>query len=200
MRKTPTLFVRNPETHRLEPVVTPGCEWVLDGQGVATRKVDGTPVLIHDGRAYKRREVRNGRTPPLGFMTAEHDRMTGNTVGWVPIDPAEAEDRWYVQGVRGSTIRQPPPEGDTYELVGPMVQQNTEKALRHQLIRHDAEELRIAEPPDLKTRTPVEAFALLEDYLAAFPHEGIVWHRNDGTWAKVKRRDFGHPWPIEDGQ
>ena len=28
------------------------------------------------------------------------------------------------------------------------------------------------------------------DFLADFPHEGIVWHHPDGWMAKIKCRDF----------
>lgn len=45
MRKIPTLFVREfLPNHKIliTDQVTPGCEWVLAGEGVATRKLDGT--------------------------------------------------------------------------------------------------------------------------------------------------------------
>ncbi|WP_089155535.1 hypothetical protein [Micromonospora sp. NBS 11-29] len=46
MRKIPTLFRRDPEDRRrVLPEVDPECRWVLDGEGVATRKYDGTCLL-----------------------------------------------------------------------------------------------------------------------------------------------------------
>ena len=51
MRKIPTLFRRNNQTHQVDPAITPGCEWVLRGEGRATRKVDGTGVLLRAGTA-----------------------------------------------------------------------------------------------------------------------------------------------------
>jgi hypothetical protein len=43
MRKIITLFQRNYESDRLvRDEVVPGAEWVLAGEGVATRKFDGT--------------------------------------------------------------------------------------------------------------------------------------------------------------
>lgn len=43
MRKIPTLFKRDPDDmSRVLPEVTPGCEWVLAGEGTPTRKFDGT--------------------------------------------------------------------------------------------------------------------------------------------------------------
>lgn len=45
MKKIPTLFERRFENHRLVetlPTVTPGMEWVLEGEGDATIKLDGS--------------------------------------------------------------------------------------------------------------------------------------------------------------
>jgi hypothetical protein len=47
MRKIATLFQRNYETDRLvRDEVVPGAEWVLGGEGVATRKFDGRCCLV----------------------------------------------------------------------------------------------------------------------------------------------------------
>lgn len=41
MKKIPTVFVRDPDDRKhVLPQVTPGCEWVLAGEGRATRKFD----------------------------------------------------------------------------------------------------------------------------------------------------------------
>ena len=83
MKKIPTLFVRNRERHLVSPAVTPGCEWVLEGEGRPTRKVDGTAVLLRDGTAYKRRTIKPGKTAPAGFEEADHDPATGKRFGWM---------------------------------------------------------------------------------------------------------------------
>ena len=55
MRKIPSLFKRDYEGTRLVyDEVVPGSEWVLAGEGVATRKWDGTACMVRDGRLYKR--------------------------------------------------------------------------------------------------------------------------------------------------
>jgi hypothetical protein len=66
VRKIPTVFVRDPENRsRVLPEVTPGCEWVLAGEGKATRKYDGTCVMLDDaGQWWNRREIRDGKTMP----------------------------------------------------------------------------------------------------------------------------------------
>ena len=60
MKKIPTLFERdwNGDRSRVLPQVHSGCEWVLAGEGIATRKLDGTCCMIRDGKLYKRRELR----------------------------------------------------------------------------------------------------------------------------------------------
>ena len=200
MRKIPTLFVRSRETHRIEAVLSPGCDWVLEGEGTATRKVDGTAVLIRAGRAYKRREVKPGRKAPADFEHVETDEATAKEVGWVPVHPSDPSDRYFVEGIRRTGIGVPPPQGETYELVGPKVQNNTEDLDRHALIPHRTELLRIPTPPRIDGLSAERAFEVLDAYLRDYPHEGIVWHHYDGRRAKIKRRDFNHPWPLDKGR
>lgn len=74
MKKIPTLFRRDPDDmKRVLPEVTPGCEWVLAGEGVATRKYDGTCVGLIDGEWFMRREIKPGKNVPQGFIETEHD-------------------------------------------------------------------------------------------------------------------------------
>src|ERR1700679_1790969 len=105
MRKIPTLFVRDPTNRKyVLPEVTPGCQWVLDGEGVATRKFDGTCVMLDADKAWwARREVKDGKEPPPGFETVDHDDVTGKMVGWEPAKQSSfpkylaeppAEDTW----------------------------------------------------------------------------------------------------------
>jgi hypothetical protein len=46
---------------------------VLDGEGVATRKYDGTCVMFDGDGWWARREVKPGKTAPAGFV-ADRDR------------------------------------------------------------------------------------------------------------------------------
>lgn len=50
MKKTVSLFARNYDGDRLvRDELIPGAEWVVAGEGVATRKLDGTCCLVRDG-------------------------------------------------------------------------------------------------------------------------------------------------------
>ena len=55
MRKIPSLFKRDYEgTHKVYDEVVEGSEWVLAGEGVPTRKWNGTACMIEGGKLYKR--------------------------------------------------------------------------------------------------------------------------------------------------
>jgi hypothetical protein len=96
MKKIISLFQRDRDGGRLvRNEVTPGAEWVLEGEGVATKKWDGTACLIKDGKLYKRYDAKNGKTPPEGFIPAqEPDEKTGHWPGWLEVGNGP-EDAWH---------------------------------------------------------------------------------------------------------
>jgi hypothetical protein len=182
MQKIPTLFRRDPENlKRVLPEVNPGCEWVLAGEGVATRKFDGTCVRLHeDGRWLARREIKPGKAAPDGFEAVMTDPATGKTVGWEPVERSGFA-RWHAAALDG-TVFAP----GTYELCGPKVNGNPEGYAAHVLIAHDTAPEAIALEYPLTFETA--RAAVLE--LKAQGVEGIVWHHPDGRMAKLKGRDF----------
>ena len=183
MKKIISLFQRNYDTDRLvRNEVVPGAEWVADGEGVATRKYDGTCCLVESGKLYKRYEVKKGGTPPHGFRPANDvDPNTGKQQGWVEVGWGN-EDRYYREALTsGDPDKVDLPDG-TYELVGPKVQGNPDKYDAHTLVAHAT-----AERLDDAPRT----FDALKAYLVDRDIEGIVWHHPDGRMVKIKKKDFG---------
>ena len=177
MKKIPTLFKRDPTNMRnilREP--NPSCQWVIDGEGVATRKYDGTCCLVKDGELFKRRELKRDEQVPDGFVVADYDEVTGKTVGWVHVDAAASENKWHVQAFRDTL-----PDG-TYELVGPKINGNHEHSQEHVLVKHDHTEHYPNAP---------RTFDGLKEWLADKDIEGLVWHHSDGRMAQIKKRDFG---------
>ena len=68
MKKMKTLFKRQFENHKIAKClneVEPECQWVLDGEGWATEKIDGTCCLIKDGQIYQK-ELENGTYELIG--------------------------------------------------------------------------------------------------------------------------------------
>lgn len=182
MRKIPTLFVRDPDDRKhVLSIVTEGCGWVLAGEGTPTRKYDGTCVMRdEDGEWWARREVKPGKgaggaipARPPGFVEAEHDPITGKTVGWEPIDQSSFV-KFFNEAERDHDYP------GTYELCGPKINGNPEGFETHVLVAHaDAEVL------DVKGD-----YQELRAWLLDHEYEGIVWHHPDGRMAKLKRRDF----------
>lgn len=193
MRKIPTIFVRDwegtvgPPGRFVLDEPHPDCGWVFAGEGVATRKLDGTCCLVRDGVLYKRLEVKGGKVVPDDFDQVEIDDQTGNRVGWVPVGDGP-EDKWHreawdrltggVEAEAGAVV----PEDGTYELVGRKVQGNPEGFADHTLVSHANAPTCPAAPRD---------FGGLRDWLATQDIEGIVWHHPDGRMGKIKGKDFG---------
>lgn len=190
MRKIPTLFVRD-ESNRAHVTdqVTPGCEWVLAGEGVPTRKVDGTCVMYDGALWWARREVKPGKVTPVGFMPLDHDETTGKTMGWEPVE-GSAFARWHAEAVGSILDHWPidtPQSGATYELIGPKVNGNPERVNEHMLVRHGYR----AAVYDDALKTAGRGFDSLRAWLLEHSDwEGIVWHHEDGRMAKLKGRDF----------
>lgn len=175
MKKITSLFQRNYDGDRkVRDEVTPGAEWVINGEGVATRKWNGTCCLIKDSVLFKRYDAKHGKTPPAGFVPAQDaDPVTGHWPGWLPVtsDPA---DRWHREAISVNL------RDGTYELVGPRIQGNPEGLGTHVLIRH-GEHILIDAP---------RTFQQLKEWLPRKNIEGIVWHHPDGRMVKIKTKDF----------
>lgn len=179
MQKIPTLFLRSATNRFITNEVNPACQWVLDGEGTATRKYDGTCINYDGTRWWARREVKPGKKAPEGFIEVQFDLVTEKTMGWEPIEQS-AFLKFVIEAHANYPDREYGP--GTYELCGPKVNGNPERFDRHILIRHDDAEKFVA-PRD---------YVLLAEWMAATQYEGIVWHHPDGRMAKLKRRDFGH--------
>jgi len=175
MQKIISLFCRNYDgDHLVRDEVVPGAEWVLAGEGIATRKYDGTCCMVKDGNLYKRYDVKRGKLAPLAFIPAQDpDPKTGHWPGWLEVGKGP-EDKWH-RGAMNEDI----PDG-TYELCGPKVNGNPEKLSRHELIPHGHDIVFC--PRD---------FDGTKTYLRDADIEGVVWHHDDGRMVKIKKKDFG---------
>lgn len=192
MKKMPTLFVREFKVKggvlRTLPEVTPGCEWVINGEGWATEKVDGAACAIIGGRFYKRYDARSTRGGRLrsGAIPCqrEPDPVTGHWPHWVPVNASRPEDKWFVVAWANT---QWAIEDGTYEAVGPHFNSNPYWLDDDFLEKHGR--IRIHDCP--------RDYDGIREYLRLHEIEGIVFYRGNGEMCKIKRTDFGYKWPVE---
>jgi hypothetical protein len=183
--KIPTLFVRD-ERFRVTPVVTPGCEWVLAGEGVATEKLDGTNIRItaalhggalHVGNVEKRRKP------------SREEAAAGIEPGYVPASDDDPADRWIMAAARGMSLWT---EGTIpHEAIGPKIQGNPLGLMRHTAVPLLVESLPVYVYV-ARTFEGLREWTATQDslYSPGHPAEGVVFHHPDGRMAKIKRKDF----------
>lgn len=183
MKKMPTVFERdwNGDRSRVTSKVNPLAQWVIDGEGVATRKHDGTACLIESGVLWVRFDAKHGKKPPANFRPAQDapDAETGHWPGWVPAGLAP-QYQWQRAAYENSKIPTELIADGTYEACGPHFQGNPEGYEADKLVRHGSEKL---DAP--------RTFEGLREWLATQNIEGIVWYHPDGRMAKIKLKDFG---------
>lgn len=190
MKKIPTLFQREYANHKVIKtmnIVTPGMEWVLNGEGVATVKHDGSCCAIIDGKFYKRYDAKKGKEPPADAIPCcDPDPVTGHWPHWVLVDENKPEDKWFVEAYAHSAnyVRY---EGDgTYEAVGPHFQGNPQELSFDLLVRHGKDIVEVE-------RTYDGIRKWLEETVDV---EGIVFWKDGEPRCKIKRSDFGFEWPL----
>lgn len=190
MKKIPTLFEREFANHRVVGIsdkVTPGMEWVLNGDGVATEKIDGSCCAIINGVLYRRYDAKKGKKPPEGAIPCcDPDPVTGHRPHWVKVDPDNPADKWHTQALANSASTVAKFGDRTYEVIGPHFQGNPYKLPFDVLIPHG------------ETLICVErTFEGIREYLRQHAIEGIVFWLDGEPKCKIKRSDFGFEWPME---
>lgn len=194
MKKIISLFARNYDTDGLvRDEIVPGAEWVVAGEGVATRKFDGTAVMVRAGCLYKRYDAKNGKVPPAGWEPAqEPDLITGHWPGWVPVGN-RPEDIWFRQAWEMFHERSPVSpslQDGTYELCGPKFNGDPEGFDIPFFAPHGAF---LIDKDGFKLQPSFES---IKKFLSVHPFEGIVWHRGNGEnqserfWDTVAESNF----------
>ena len=117
MKKIPTLFKRVYDGHKIVailPDVMPGMEWVIEGKGIATLKIDGSCCAIINGELYKRYDAKAGKPIPERAIKCQDD-----------------PDQYAYMGI----------ENGTYEAIGKHFQGNPYNLGYDTLVRHGETEL-----------------------------------------------------------
>ena len=190
MKKIPTLFERVYENHKIVgilPNVTDGMEWVLNGEGVATIKFDGSCCAIINGEFYKRYDAKKGKKPPVGAIPCcEPDEITGHHPHWVKVDKNNPSDKWFEEAYyitsmwtnHGLKL-----EDGTYEAVGKHFQGNPYGYENDRLVKHGKEVIEVE-----------RTFEGIKKYLEDNYIEGLVFWKDGEPKCKIKRSDFGFEW------
>ncbi len=185
MKKIPTLFARKFENHivaEISPEVTPGLEWVLEGEGTATVKLDGACCAIIDGEFYKRYDAKRGKKVPDGAIQCEPepDPVTGHLPCWVKCDRNNPADRWFWTAYDNYSEEK---IDGTYEALGPHFQTNPYGLEQDVLKPHGKDVIEVE-----------RSFDGIREYLKNHYIEGIVFWKDGEPRCKIKRKDFGFPW------
>lgn len=186
MKKIPTLFERVFEGHKIKTItdkVTPGMEWVLEGKGEATIKIDGCCCAIINGELYKRYDAKKGKTPPAGAIPCcDPDPVTGHWPHWLKVDANNPADKWFLAALEAAqTGHRRDEDGDdlpggTYEAIGPHFQGNPYNLTYDKLVPHGWEVVEVE-----------RTFEGIKKYLEEHEIEGLV-------------SDFGLEWPVYGGK
>ena len=186
MKKMKSLFKREFDNNgflvRCFNEVEPECKWVLDNEGWATEKLDGTCCLIENGKIYKRFDYKPGRKLPLNPIPCQEkaDEITGHFPHWVLCSKTDPSDKYYIQAFE----RQKNLCDGTYELIGKHFNANPYNLEQDILEKHGKRILQDV------SRT----YKGIREYLKKHYIEGIVFYRGNGQMCKIKRRDFGFEW------
>ena len=193
MKKIPTLFLREFVNHRvisISPEVTPGMEWVLDGEGVATEKIDGSCCAFIDGKFYSRYDAKKGKNgimkkPPEGAIPCDDpDPVTGHWPHWNPVKENDPGAKWYLAAKENAEEDGLLLTDGTYEAIGPHFQSNPYRLEKDTLVRHGDIILDVE-----------RSFEGIRHFLEEHNIEGIVFWKDGKPQCKIKRKDFGLKWP-----
>ena len=192
MKKIPTLFKRefDEKTHKIVNVLPElsdeSLSWVLNGEGIATVKWDGSCCAIIDSTFYKRYDAKKGKPVPEGAIKCqeEADPVTGHLPCWVKVEDDSPADKWFVEASKHSH-EYSSMEGyiQTYEAVGKHFNGNPYDMDYDTLIPHGEDVIEVE-----------RTFGGIKKYLEEHKIEGIVFWKDGEPKCKIKRSDFGFEW------
>lgn len=190
MKKIPTLFHREFEGHAVKSISRdpqPGLEWVLEGEGIATEKIDGACCAVIGGKFFRRYDAKRGKTPPADAIACcDPDPVTGHWPHWIPVKADDPAARWFLEACRNTERKGEEITDGTYEAIGPHFQKNPYHLDEDIIERHGIREIVV--PRD---------FDGLRDWLKNHWVEGIVFWKDGKPKCKIKRSDFGFRWGTD---
>jgi hypothetical protein len=142
---------------------------------------------------YKRYDAKEGRPIPLNAIKCQEkpDPITGHLPCWVPCGRLKPEDKWFFEAMENTLrytkidVLEVAPK--TYEAIGPHFNGNPHGYYKDILIEHGCHPCGSFE----------RSFEGIRSYLGNNCIEGIVFWKDGVPQCKIKRRDFGFPWPVK---
>lgn len=193
MKKIPTLFERVFENHkpvRILPIVESDIAEKLP-LSVPTVKIDGSCCSILNGEFYKRYDCKKGRSAPSNGIPCQEfpDPITGHWPFWVPVDFESNSDKWFVAAYdyHFNFLHEELKDG-TYEAYGMHFNGNPYMLANDNLMLHG--KMKVIDLYDF-------SFESIRQWLYSHNEEGIVFWYENQPLCKIKRTDFGFPWPAE---
>ena len=200
MKKISTVFVVDYSTGLITNQVRPENKWVLDGEGIATIKKDGTSCIVLSGQLYRRfdrklnkKYDRLFKKVGVDFKVESHmfkelpegavacvesfDPITYHWPHWVPVVKDNPADKYHLEALDNFVGELK--DGQTYELVGPAFGNNNYSLTTHELWEHGIEVVEVE-----------RNFDAIKDFVIKMNEEGLVFHNKDGKMAKIRRSDF----------
>ncbi len=207
MKKIKTVFKINKETDLATEEVNADAQWVLDGKGFATLKIDGTSCMIKNGEIYKRFDKKlksqfmkalraNSdfkvesymfNELPEGAIPCEEkpDPFTYHHPHWVKCSHVAPEDKYHFEAFKKLNN----PQDGTYELIGPKICLNPYQLNEHLLVPHGKEILNV----------PDRTYEGLKNFLETLQGEGVVFYNPENDdMKKIRKKDFLMFWSHED--
>lgn len=186
--KIPTLFLKDEKRHAL-PEINPLCEWVLDSsEGLMSIKMDGICARV---------ELIDGKWTVSKRMSEKN---------FMRINPDDFIDKHLWEAFNNQDCK----SNGIFEAYGKDIKGNPYDMDKNLMIKISPVDFSIVVPRGSTTIkrgfgcTVKELFESVRDELGMSPDiEGLVWHLESPTGmvlqkaAKIKRVDFGFPWPVK---
>lgn len=191
MKKFPTMFKRVFDGHKIVETLpefeSELCQKAIEF-GCPTIKFDGSPVLVRNGKVYKRLDIGKAKKMPVDIpiilCEEKPDAITGHWPAWIELQKDAPADQWFLQAY-ANYWKDNAVKNGTYEAVGPHFQGNPYNLAVDTMTKHG----------DALIIELERTFEGVKNWLASHNHEGIVFWYHGKPVCKIKRSDFGIPWP-----